>query len=56
MRNTSRSIDRVAAVDIAKAPGWCAPGPRTRPGPARGGAAVWTVKAQMGPSVRWPGS
>ena len=33
-----------------RTPGWCAPAPRTRPGPAPGArrSTVWTVKARMG--------
>jgi len=34
-----------------KTPGWCAPAPRIRPGPAPGArrSIVWTVKARMNP-------
>ena len=30
-----------------RTPGWCAPAPRTRPGPAPARSTVWTVKARM---------
>ena len=33
-----RVYERVAAVDVAKDSGWCAPAPRTGPGPAPGKA------------------